>query len=74
MNPLAKFLVIGGIVMICAGVFYQLGGWRFLHLGKLPGDIVVEKENFKFYFPVVTSIVVSVLLTLVFWLIRLFGK
>ena len=71
MNPVAKFLIIAGAVLIVAGLFWQVGG-RFLHLGRLPGDIVVEKENFSFYFPIVSCIVVSIVLSLIFYLIRLF--
>jgi len=47
-------------------------GGRWLHLGRLPGDIVIEKENFRFYFPVVTSILLSVVLSLVLYLFRFF--
>src|SRR4051794_30556652 len=71
LNPFAKLLIIGGFVMVAVGLFWQFGG-RFLNLGRLPGDIVVEKENFRFYFPLMTSIIVSVVLSLVFYLIRLF--
>lgn len=71
MNPFAKLLIIGGLVMVAAGLFWQFGG-RFLNLGRLPGDIVVEKENFRFYFPLMTSIIVSVVLSLLFYLFRLF--
>ncbi|WP_134700047.1 DUF2905 domain-containing protein [Ammoniphilus sp. YIM 78166] len=71
MNPIAKLLVTAGIVLIIAGVLWQIGG-RFLQLGRLPGDIVVEKENFKFYFPLMTSIIISVVLSLVFYLLRFF--
>ncbi|HJV44285.1 MAG TPA: DUF2905 domain-containing protein [Bacillota bacterium] len=71
MNPVAKLLVIGGMIMIIIGLLWQFGG-RFLHLGRLPGDIVVEKENFRFYFPVMTSIILSVVLSLVMYLLRLF--
>jgi hypothetical protein len=71
MNPVAKFLVIGGVVLIVLGLLWQVGG-RFLPLGRLPGDIVVEKENFRFYFPVVTCIVISIVLSLITYLFRLF--
>jgi hypothetical protein len=71
MNPMAKILIIGGVIMIIAGLLWQIGG-RFLNLGRLPGDIVVEKENFRFYFPIMTSIVISVVLSLIFYLFRLF--
>lgn len=71
MNPIAKMMIIGGIVLIVAGLLWQVGG-RFLHLGKLPGDIVVEKENFRFYFPLATSILISVILSLILYVFRLF--
>ncbi|MFD2369842.1 DUF2905 domain-containing protein [Brevibacillus sp. GCM10020057] len=71
MNPIAKLLVIGGAVLIVIGLVWQIGG-RFLPLGRLPGDIVVEKENVKFYFPVVTCIVISIVLSLLTYLFRLF--
>ena len=71
MNPVAKLLIAAGVVLIVAGLLWQFGG-RFINLGRLPGDIVVEKENFTFYFPIVTCIVISVVLSLVFYLLRLF--
>nr|WP_216369364.1 MULTISPECIES: DUF2905 domain-containing protein [unclassified Brevibacillus] len=64
-------LIIGGAVLIAIGLLWQVGG-RFLPLGRLPGDIVVEKENVKFYFPIVTCIVISILLSLAGYLFRLF--
>ncbi|GAB7386525.1 DUF2905 domain-containing protein [Bacillaceae bacterium] len=71
MNPVAKMLIVGGIVLIVLGLLWQVGG-RFLHLGRLPGDIVIEKENFRFYFPLMTSIILSIVLSLFFYLFRLF--
>lgn len=71
MNPVAKLLIIGGIVLVVIGLLWQVGG-RFLPLGRLPGDIVVEKENMRFYFPVVTCIVISILLSLASYLFKLF--
>ncbi|MGN7468472.1 DUF2905 domain-containing protein [Brevibacillus sp. SAFN-007a] len=71
MNPIAKLLIIGGAVLIVIGLLWQVGG-RFLPLGRLPGDIVVEKENVKFYFPIVTCIVISIVLSLGMYLFRLF--
>lgn len=73
MNPVAKILIIGGIVMIAAGLLWAVGS-KYLNIGRLPGDIVVEKENFKFYFPVVTCIVISVVLSLIGYVIRWFTK
>ncbi|MFT9848408.1 DUF2905 domain-containing protein [Aneurinibacillus sp. REN35] len=71
MNPVAKMLIIGGVILVVIGLIWQVGG-RFLNLGRLPGDIVVEKENFRFYFPLMTSIIVSVVLSLLFYLFRFF--
>ena len=56
-----------GALLITAGLVIHFGG-RFFGLGKLPGDIVVRRTNFTFYFPVMTSIILSVILTLVMWL------
>lgn len=67
-NPVSRFLVTLGIVLILAGIV-----WPFLQrmgIGRLPGDIVVEREGFRFYFPVVTSILLSLALTLVLWFIN----
>ena len=50
MNQLPKLLIVMGIVLIVIGLVWHVGG-RFLNLGRLPGDIVIEKENFRFYFP-----------------------
>jgi hypothetical protein len=65
---LRRILIVAGIVLLIAGLL-----WPYLTrlgLGRLPGDIVIERQNFRFYFPVVTSLVVSVVLTLLFWLFR----
>jgi len=63
-----RFLIILGVLLFAAGVFWP---WLSkLPLGKLPGDITIERENFTFHFPLMTSILVSVLLTLILWLWR----
>jgi hypothetical protein len=62
-----RLLILAGVVLVALGVIVTLAG-RFTPLGRLPGDIVFRRGNFTFYFPVVTSIVLSVLLTLVLWL------
>jgi hypothetical protein len=61
-------LIAGGVILILAGIFLPF--LLRLGLGRLPGDIVVERENFRFYFPVVTCLVISVGATLLFWLFR----
>lgn len=64
---MGKFLILLGIVLILVGGLLLLPG-KFPWLGRLPGDVVIEKKNFTFYFPVTTSIIVSILLTLLFYL------
>jgi hypothetical protein len=63
-----RILIGAGILLLVAGLLWPL--LARLGLGRLPGDIVVERQNFRFYFPVVTSIVISLVLTLLFWLFR----
>jgi hypothetical protein len=71
MNPIAKLLIIGGCILVIIGLLWQVGG-RFLPLGRLPGDIAVEKENVRFYFPIVTCIIISVVLSAIFYIFRMF--
>lgn len=73
MGNVPKILVITGIILVVAGLLWSFLG-KYFNLGRLPGDIVVEKENFTFYFPVVTCIVVSVVLSLLMYVIRWFTK
>jgi len=63
-----RILIVAGVVLIAAGLLWPL--IARLGLGRLPGDIAIERDNFRFYFPVVTSLVISVVLTLLFWLFR----
>ena len=62
-------LVIGGLVILGMGLIWVLAP-NLPKFGRLPGDIVIERENSRFYFPIVTCIVISVVLSLVTWLIR----
>ena len=70
MQDVGKFIFLIGAALIVVGAVI----WRFPGLlgwfGKLPGDISVQKENFSFYFPVVTCILLSIVLTLLSWLFR----
>lgn len=63
-DSLGKTLMIFGAVLLVVGAVLHFGG-KIPWLGRLPGDIHVEKENFSFYFPVVTSILLSIVLTVV---------
>ena len=65
---MSRLLIIAGLVLIAAGLLWP---WLSkLGLGRLPGDIIVRRENFSLYVPIVTSLVVSAALTLLFWLLR----
>ena len=71
MPPLGRFLIILGLVLIVLGLVITYSGlFSFLRLGRLPGDIHIKRDNFSFYFPVTTSILVSIVLTLIFYLFR----
>jgi hypothetical protein len=68
-----KMLIAAGIVLIVIGLIWSVAG-KFMNLGRLPGDIVIEKENVKFYFPIVTCILLSVVLSIAAYIIRWFTK
>ncbi len=70
MEHLGKILITAGIILIAAGVICYLAGDKISWLGHLPGDIRIEKENVRFYFPITTMIIISVLLTLILYIIR----
>jgi len=59
-------LIVGGVVLIAAGLMIKLG----VPLGRLPGDISIRRGSGTFYFPIVTCIVVSIVLSLISWLLR----
>lgn len=65
---MAKLLIALGIGIAVLGVLLYFGGR--LGIGKLPGDIYIKKGNFTFYFPIVTSILASIILTVIFALFR----
>ncbi len=72
MSDLGKLLVLVGAVAILAGVVLMLAGRAHIPLGRLPGDIVYRGKNSTFYFPLATSILVSVVLSVVLYLIGRF--
>lgn len=70
-----KFLVIAGVVFVVLGLLLMASSkFSFFGLGRLPGDITYKGKNLTFYFPIVTSIVLSVLLTLALWLVSLLTR
>jgi hypothetical protein len=69
MSDLGKLLILFGVVLVAAGLLLQLSG-KIPWLGRLPGDIHVQRENFSLYFPITTSVLISIVLSLLFWLFR----
>jgi len=70
MPHLGKIIIIAGIILIIAGIVIYFAGNKLGWIGHLPGDIRVEKENVRFYFPITTMILLSVVLSLILWIIR----
>lgn len=70
---MGRTLIILGIILVIVGIAITYGP-RLPFLGKLPGDILIKKENFTFYFPLATSILLSIVFSLVLYLIRKFGQ
>jgi hypothetical protein len=67
-TTMARFLIVLGLVLLVVGLL-----WPYLSrigLGRLPGDIVIERENVTFYFPLMTCLLLSVLLSLIFWVVN----
>ena len=63
-----RLLIILGIVLVVLGMLWPL--ITRLGLGRLPGDIVFERENFRLYIPIMTSVIVSIVLSVILWLIN----
>lgn len=61
-----KILIIIGLILLLVGLLWPL--IQKLGLGRLPGDIAIEREGFSFFFPLTTSIIISLVLSLLFWL------
>jgi hypothetical protein len=64
----ARWLIIAGVVLIALGLAWPL--ISRLGLGRLPGDIHIEREGFSFYFPLMTGLIISIVLSLVLWFFR----
>lgn len=70
MQHIGRFLILLGLIISAVGALLLLTG-KVPWLGKLPGDILIQKKNFTFYFPLATSIIISLIITLIFWI---FGR
>ncbi len=68
-QPLGKILIAVGILIIILGIFFLFGD-KIPFLGKLPGDIIIKKKNFTFYFPIVTSILLSLIISFIIYLFK----
>ncbi len=66
-SSIGKPLIIIGLILVAIGVLFMLG-WKIHWVGSLPGDIYIRRENFTFYFPLATSIVVSIIFSLILYL------
>ncbi len=69
MPGFGRSLIIIGLIIAAIGALFSLAG-KIPWLGRLPGDIYIKRENFTFYFPLATSIIVSVVLSFILWLLR----
>ncbi|OPY79205.1 MAG: hypothetical protein A4E64_00498 [Syntrophorhabdus sp. PtaU1.Bin058] len=69
MPAIGKVFIIFGILFIIIGLAFMFGD-KIPFLGKLPGDIYIKKERFSFYFPITTSILISIILTILFSIFR----
>jgi H+/Cl- antiporter ClcA len=70
MHQTGKYLIVAGIVLVVIGLLLYFLGDKLSWLGRLPGDIRIEKENYRFYFPLTTMILLSAVLSLVIYLLR----
>ena len=69
LEPLGKILVFIGIVLVVLGGVILLGS-KIPYIGRLPGDIIIQRKNFTFYFPITTLILLNLLLLLISWILR----
>ena len=67
-----KYILIAGIIIVVAGILIYFFHDYFKWIGRLPGDFRIEKENFRFYFPLVTMIILSLLITIIINILKRF--
>jgi len=71
-GTIGRYLIVLGVVIIAIGVIFVIAGrLPGLQIGRLPGDIYVERDGWRFYFPLMTSILLSIILSFILWL---FGR
>ena len=72
MQTIGKYIILFGLIAIGVGLLIYFFGNKFSWFGNLPGDIRMEKKNFKFYMPISSMLIVSIFLSLILWLIKKF--
>jgi hypothetical protein len=70
MDPIAKTLIVVGAVLVIVGLGWHMGWIQMLKLGRLPGDIYIERENLRLYIPVTTCLIISAIFALISWILR----
>ncbi len=68
MQDIGRFLITAGLIVAAIGGLFLLSG-KVPWLGKLPGDLLIQKRNFTFYFPIATSILLSIIISLILWFV-----
>jgi uncharacterized protein HemY len=69
LGTIGRYLIVLGVVIVVVGIVLVMAGkFPGLRIGRLPGDIYIERGNWRFYFPLVTSILLSLILTFILWL------
>ncbi|MDV5121381.1 MAG: DUF2905 domain-containing protein [Candidatus Scalindua sp.] len=66
-GDIGKIIIFIGLLLVAIGLVCMVGN-KLPFIGKLPGDIAIERKNYSFYFPVTTCIVISIVLSFIFWL------
>jgi thiosulfate reductase cytochrome b subunit len=69
MGGLGKLFIVFGLILVLVGLLISFGA-KLPWIGRLPGDIYIKKEHFSFFFPITTSIIISIILTLVIYFFR----
>jgi hypothetical protein len=72
MRQIGSPLIFAGIILIILGIYFSMGRGTLFWLGRLPGDIRITRPGFNFYFPLTTSIIISIIVSLILYLIRQF--
>ncbi|NTU42986.1 MAG: DUF2905 domain-containing protein [Nitrospirales bacterium] len=68
MQHIGRLLLVIGVIIAIVGLFFIYSG-KIPLIGRLPGDIIIQRKNFTFYFPLATSIIVSLVLTVIVWIL-----